>query len=224
MEVPLVEIFSSVQGEGKYVGCRQVFVRFADCNLRCRYCDTDFNGRVRWRLDDVIVEIERLRAEVPTHSISLTGGEPLLHWGVINELARRLSGAKIFLETNGTLVDELERVIDVIDVVSMDVKLPHSIGRDVFEEHRRFMSIARRKDLYVKVVLDGETTVEEFDRAVEVIGSVSRDILLILQPVTPVKDIRAVGSSDVLKFQARALRRLSDVRVIPQTHRLIGVP
>ena len=163
-------------------------------------------------------------AEVPTHSISLTGGEPLLHWGVINELARRLSGTKIFLETNGTLVDELERVIDVIDIVSMDVKLPHSIGRDVFEDHRRFMSTARRKDLYVKVVLDGETTVEEFDRAVEVIGSVSRDILLILQPVTVVEGIRAVPSSDLLKFQARALRHLSDVRVIPQTHRLIDVP
>ena len=224
MEVPLVEIFSSVQGEGKYVGCRQVFVRFADCNLRCRYCDTNFECRERRQLDDMIVEIERLRAEVPTHSISLTGGEPLIHWNVINELARRLSGAKIFLETNGTLVDELERVIDVIDIVSMDVKLTHSIGRDVFDEHRRFMTIARRKDLYVKVVLDGETTVEEFDRAVEVIGSVSKDILLILQPVTVVEGIRAVPSSDVLKFQARALRSLSDVRVIPQTHRLIGVP
>ena len=38
----LIEIFSSVQGEGKYVGCRQIFIRSAECNLNCAYCDTNF--------------------------------------------------------------------------------------------------------------------------------------------------------------------------------------
>ena len=38
----LLEIFSSIQGEGVLVGCRQIFLRFPDCNLNCRYCDTDF--------------------------------------------------------------------------------------------------------------------------------------------------------------------------------------
>ena len=224
MEVPLVEIFSSVQGEGKYVGCRQVFVRFADCNLRCRYCDTNFECRERRQLDDLIDEIDRLMSEVPTHSISLTGGEPLIHWNVINELARRLSGTKMFLETNGTLVRELERVIDVVDIISMDVKLPHSIGRDLFDVHRRFIEIARRKDFYVKIVVDGDTSAEEFQSALEMISSVSTDILLILQPVTVVKKIRAVSPTDILKFQSTALKYLSDVRVIPQTHRRIDVP
>ena len=224
MEVPLIEIFSSVQGEGKYVGCRQIFIRFADCNLRCKYCDTDFERRGQCRIDDVVDEINRLMSEAPIHSISLTGGEPLIHWEAIRALTERLPGVKIFLETNGTLVDELERVIDVIDIISMDVKLPHSIERDLFDVHRRFIEAARRKDFYVKIVVDGETTAEEFTSALEMISLVSTEIMLILQPVTPVKNVRAVEPKDILKFQSTALKYLSDVRVIPQTHRLINVP
>ena len=36
------EIFSSIQGEGEYIGCKQIFIRFCACNLNCAYCDTDF--------------------------------------------------------------------------------------------------------------------------------------------------------------------------------------
>ena len=41
MPAHLVEVFSSFQGEGLYVGQRQLFIRFAGCNLRCRFCDTE---------------------------------------------------------------------------------------------------------------------------------------------------------------------------------------
>ena len=115
-------------------------------------------------------------------------------------------------------------MIDVIDIVSMDIKLPHSIGRDLLREHRRFLEIARRKDVYVKLVADGEMSEEEFMAAVSMVAGVSREILLVLQPVTPMNGVRAISPSELLRYQSMALRELTDVRVIPQTHRLINVP
>lgn len=234
----VIEIFSSVQGEGKYIGCRQVFVRLADCNLHCDYCDTDFRrvdfckvetsaGAMTFRavknpltaaqVSDVI---KNFCAQVATHSISFTGGEPLLHWQFVRDVASLIKsfGVKIFLETNGTLPDELSKALDAVDVISMDIKLGQALSL-----HEKFLQAAEVKDLYVKVVVTGETTLEEFLSAVEMVAGVDENILIIVQPVTPVGNVRAVSAEKILSFQAAALSRLKNVRVIPQTHKLISV-
>ena len=236
----LIEIFSSIQGEGKYVGCRQVFVRLTGCNLRCTYCDTNFRKQEFCNLetsagsmkfykiknpipfDKVIDVLQSMIIEVPTHSISFTGGEPMLNGNFIKAIAERID-KNIFLETNGTLVDELKNIIDYVDIISMDIKLPSVVGTDLFEHHRRFMEIAKLKDLYTKIVISDETTQEEFLMAVQTISSVSNDILLVLQPVTPVNRVGAASADKLLSFQALALEHLNDVRVIPQTHKIINV-
>lgn len=242
MKGEVLEIFSSVQGEGKYLGCRQIFVRSADCNLRCAYCDTNF-ARSRWcrvqraawstefdleenplsarRVTEVV---KKLAEEVPTQAVSFTGGEPLMSWEFVGKVARAVKefGLKIFLETNGTLAAEYERIAAVVDVVSMDIKLP-SAGEDLFAEHEKFLRAARAKDLYVKIVVTGETRAEEFAAAVKLVASVDPNILLIVQPVTPQGKVRAASAEQLLSLQALALRRLKDVRVIPQTHKVMNL-
>ncbi|MBQ6296411.1 MAG: 7-carboxy-7-deazaguanine synthase QueE [Selenomonadaceae bacterium] len=236
----VLEIFSSIQGEGKYVGYRQIFVRLADCNLNCAYCDTDFKraefckvetvaGSMIFReeknpLDAAQVAkiIKNFSGEVPTQAVSFTGGEPLLHWQFVHDVASTVKnfGGKIFLETNGTLPDELEKILDVVDIISMDIKLP-SIARDCSSLHEKFLQTAQAKEVYVKIVLTGETTLEEFLSAVKIIADIDPKILLILQPVTPFKNVRAITAEKILSLQAVALRRLANVRVIPQTHQII---
>lgn len=160
--------------------------------------------------------------EVPTHSISFTGGEPLLHWEFIRDVAAQIP-AKIFLETNGTLVDEFEKISAAIDFVSMDIKLPHVVGKNLFGVHEKFLRAARDKDLCVKIVVTGSTSDTEFISAIDLIAAVNENIFVVLQPVTPVNGVSAVSAGKILSWQAAALRRLKNVRVIPQTHKFINV-
>ena len=237
----VVEIFSSVQGEGKYLGCRQIFVRLADCNLRCAYCDTNFEradfckietaaGSMLFRdeknpLDaaQVVEVIKNFAGAVPTQAVSFTGGEPLLHWQFVDDVAGAVKnfGVKIFLETNGTLPDEFKKISAAVDIVSMDIKL--GVGKNLFALHEKFLRAAHGKDLYVKMVVADATTPEEFFSAVELVAGVDPKILLILQPVTPIKNVSAPSAEKLLNFQSTALKKIHDVRIIPQTHKIISL-
>ena len=241
MEENIIEIFSSVQGEGKYVGYRQVFVRFEGCNLACRYCDTEHRpgehaycmaethagSRQFEQLDNplslksVAKKLQELLGELPHQAVSFTGGEPLLHGEFIQALSQEVS-IPFFLETNGTLPEQLKKVLDCVDIISMDIKLPSAAGQELWEAHQQFLEIAHEKDIYVKLVLSGETTEAEFHQAIALLEECAPEIPLILQPVTPFGGCEAILPERMLKAQSYALHHLKDVRVIPQTHRMMG--
>jgi len=95
----LVEVFESLQGEGRNTGRPCVFVRFAGCNLSCPWCDTDVSRRFSQTLGELVDEIGRYRAK----SVVLTGGEPTLAEGMPELVAAlRERGYWIAVETNGT--------------------------------------------------------------------------------------------------------------------------
>ena len=241
--VNLVEIFSSIQGEGLYVGCRQVFVRLAGCNISCRYCDTresfaiPASARIEteagsrlfqtapnpFSLSALISNVEDLCCS-PHHSISLTGGEPLLQpEAVIALSSAHTNNARIYLETNGTLPDALRAVIGSVDIISMDFKLPSAMaGNNCWQAHETFLQVASQREVFVKIVLSGETTQAELGRAITLIASIDREIPLILQPVTPINGVAPVSANTVLRSQELAMGPLRNVRVIPQTHKIMG--
>ncbi len=99
------EIFYSLQGEGRNTGRAAVFVRFSGCNLRCKFCDTDFTACELLSADDIV---RRARSLVPEGTqacpiIVLTGGEPALQ--VDEALVDALHAAGfpfVAMESNGT--------------------------------------------------------------------------------------------------------------------------
>ena len=102
------DIFYTLQGEGFYTGVPAIFIRFAECNLRCDFCDTDFKESLEMTLGD----LEMTLAQYPAKHVVLTGGEPSLQTD--EELLQMLhaEGYYVQIETNGT--NELPENIDWI--------------------------------------------------------------------------------------------------------------
>lgn len=242
----VVEVFSGIQGEGLYVGCRQIFVRLCGCNLDCAFCDTpDARSAVsvcRFErvpgardfvslpnpvgLDRVISLVKSL--DTPRglhHSVVLTGGEPLLdiEWAASLVRAVRESGIRVMIETNGTLAANLERVLPWLDMISMDIKLPSTSGCvDLLAEHRDFIVAATNTELYVKIVVSSSTLAEEVVAAVRTVGEADRRIPVVLQPVTEHGGVRPPAPDQVLAWQSLCAEHVDDVRVIPQCHKILG--
>jgi len=242
----IVELFSSIQGEGPLVGLRQVFIRFHGCNLKCDYCDTELTpapaacrmegtpGRRDFFAVANPICLERVMALLDGwvkgwpgihHSISITGGEPLLSHEILLEWLPQLRKyLPIYLETNGVLSDALSPLVPYIDHVSMDIKIPSTSGcTDLWEHHRAFLQNASGKNVFVKIVISDTTEEWEIERACKTVAAVGRAIPVILQPVTLRNGKVGISPLRVLELQEIAGNLLKEVRIIPQTHKFIDL-
>jgi len=244
------EIFSSIQGEGPWIGQRHIFVRFAGCDIRCRYCDTPAAVQMEQEgADPLVCSVQiasgsnkreqapnpvsppaltafcsRLIIPGPSRQvISLTGGEPLLHASFLAEWLPKVRGAFIlYLETSGIHHDAMKSIGELVDVVSIDFKLPSATGlRPFWDEHRRFLEAARGKTLFVKVVVTRDTSEADILTSAGIIADFDRSIVLVIQPAG---GLLAPESTMLMHFQDLALGTIEDVRVIPQAHTMLNVP
>jgi organic radical activating enzyme len=230
IEAEIADIFSSFQGEGIFVGAKQIFVRFKSCNLDCVYCDEDKGAEPSIYTSASLMEaIEEIEEERGTHhSVSLTGGEPLVYSNFLKVFLPllRKSRRRSYLETNGTLPDEFATVIDWIDIVAMDIKLPSSTGCGQFwKEHETFLKTALKKNVIVKVVVTPRTTVEDFRKAAKLMAAIAKDKPFIIQPATPVRGSDGEVPREAL-FELLEIgldEGLDHIRVIPQVHKALGL-
>jgi len=262
--VPVMEVFASIQGEGAYVGEPQVFVRLRGCPMRCEWCDTpgswDFDGESA-RIAEVqgnaredawatpfqvatwIARVEPREAR----TVSVTGGEPLVWPEFLVALRGMIGERRMHLETAGGHPRSLEAVIDVVDHVSLDLKLPQDLapplepvpladraaptreeaprGADEWRAaRRRCLELVAERDACAKLIVAGNRTLVDFEPLLEDLANLAPDVPLVLQPVTPANGVTAPGADFMTDLVEEARDLGLNVRVVPQVHRALGLP
>lgn len=235
------EIFNSIQGEGPYAGMRQVFVRFEKCQLHCSYCDTvqtrEISGSCRVELrpgsrefsivktplhEKDVADMIRKSWTPSTKHVSLTGGEPLLHADFIKALDIEYP---LYLETNSGFPEKAKQIRDIIEIASCDIKLPEHECTDHYSEllknELETISILNETSkTFVKVIILPVTTTESLSLAIEGVRSIDDNIPFILQPVTSKNKVPSLLLFELMDFAGEELK---DVRVIPQTHKMLDL-
>ena len=238
MNARIIELFSSIQGEGLWVGRPQVFVRFHGCKLKCKFCDTPLThahikkSRVEYppyskqfedyplefSIKDLNQQIERFK--IP--SLALTGGEPLEQVEFLKVWLPTLEGRfDILLETSGVETEALKQVLPFIHMISLDLKIPSATGESAYwKEHETFLSVAIAQSCYAKIVFD-EGMLEEEMEQVERLLQKFQTLLLIFQPVSPIqkRDLKKCFKI----FERFSVKYPKRVRLIPQMHKFLSV-
>ncbi len=255
-----IEVFSGIQGEGLNVGTRQIFIRFAGCDLRCDYCDSAHTWtapdtcRIEKTPGDRDFEVHPNPVPLPLFldwidrqnqpglhdSISLTGGEPLLHAAFLAEFLPQLkqrTGLPLYLESGGHRPQQLQRILPYLDLVGMDIKLPSVSGETHWQAHQEFLSLccAAGVDVFVKIIVSDDTLETDLEQAAQLVAQVNPQVTVFLQPVTPLNAgetanfgdrpphaIKSPAPTKVLAWQGVMKRWLKPVRVVPQTHKMLG--
>ncbi len=240
----ITEIFSSLQGEGPHTGEATTFVRFAGCSLGCRWCDTEtklgtgshFRVETPPRSREFVNytnqisadELNKQLAFFTDPTISVTGGEPLEQAPFLKEWLPTIYGKqKILLETSGVLAGELESISRHIDIISMDIKLPSSTGREpCWQKHSAFIANALKsgKEFYIKIVVTEDTSNKDIQEAIKLISSANKFIPVVLQPVSETKTFcHGISKSQVESFARLCNSWLPNVSVMPQAHKEAGL-
>jgi 7-carboxy-7-deazaguanine synthase len=168
------EIFYSLQGEGKWTGLPNIFIRTTGCNLRCAFCDTKYaydNGK-EMTLDEILKQISKF----PCKYICLTGGEPLLQ----NEIFRLIellleSKYKLCIETNGSI--NIKDLSNKSIMISLDIKCPSSNMHDKNDFPN--INLLRNNDQLKFIIKDKK----DYNYAKEIIKKYKPKCLVFFQPV-----------------------------------------
>ena len=196
-------IFYSLQGEGRNTGRAAVFVRFAGCNLRCPFCDTEFDTYTEMTAEGIIAKAASLHPSSSTlpSFIVLTGGEPTLQVDEAFVDLLHNAGYEVAMESNGTRPAPLN-----LDWLTVSPK----------ERGERQEVRGERMPDELKIVFDEHTAPDEFLPSL----SSSHSPLLYLQPC----DTGDAQRNEVItQACVDYIKQHPQWRLSLQTHKLIGI-
>jgi len=168
------EIFYSLQGEGKWTGLPNIFIRTAGCNLRCAFCDTKYaydNGK-EMGLDEILNQISKY----PCKYICLTGGEPLLQEEIFRLIELLLkNNSQLCIETNGSI--NIKGLSKRLIMISLDIKCPSS---NMYKRNNFTNITLLRKDDQLKFVIKDK---KDYNYAKGIVKKYKPKCMVFFQPV-----------------------------------------
>jgi 7-carboxy-7-deazaguanine synthase len=190
------EMFATVQGEGISCGVPSVFIRLAECNLKCDYCDTKYTWdwqnydrkveTLELTTDDIVQRATALAGE-RVRNVVMTGGEPLLQQEELAVVAARLreQGFRIEIETNGTIVPGAA-LAGAIDQWNVSPKLEGS--KNLLRSRRRPEALtwfAKHPEAHFKFVVTSLDDLAEIDQLVTEYEIASQRVILMPEGTEP---------------------------------------
>lgn len=242
----IYDVGTSIVTAGVDVGQIQIMVKFPKCNLACRNCpglpegpidSCRYEGTPGVR-DYYYVSTPIFHVDLANvirnyrdfkrihHSVRLCGGEPLLYSDFIGFLCEDLRNRPfpIRLQTNGTLPEELARVIEGLDIVTIDYKLKVVEGNDSYlEALKECVRIGRAagKVVEVNVGVTQEVLESEVREVAVTIAEIDSEVPFALQPMCSPKDGASISHLRLMRLLDAASYKLDDVHVIPSIQGLL---
>ena len=153
-------------GQGSWAN----FIRFAGCNLRCKWCDTKYaqesSPMYEWDLDTIIALLKGNSKWSKCKNVTITGGEPLMQRDGLNELLQALlvNNYRVSVETNGSY-PIIDNYIDVPLSWVVDYKLPSSGENQQMAVVKPWSQLTA--DDYIKFVIADR---KDYDGALATVG------------------------------------------------------
>lgn len=197
-ELPVMEHFYTIQGEGYFAGKSAYFIRLAGCDVGCVWCDVkdswDVEAHPILKIDSLLREINLVNANF----VVITGGEPALYnlSTLINKLKK--SGIRTAIETSGCY-----KLLGDIDWYCFSPKKFKSPCEDAYKRVNE-----------LKVIIYNES---DFKWAEEHAHQVNEDCILFLQPEWGRQDRMLPAIIEYVKSNPKW-------RISLQTHKFMNIP
>ena len=228
-KIQLSEIFTSIEGEGILFGTKTMFVRMAGCHLKCYWCDTGYALAMNSGNTYSIAEVKKIIKEQlqnNTYKINFTGGEPLIQYEAVKDLAKFIKeelGLRTYIESSCYDIDRFNKIIPYIDICKIEFKTKDSQAVDI--KHYRYLlktAIQNKKITFIKIVVSNSTSIEELNELIEIIFNTIKPEELAGFIIQPTTNINEPTVDRLLQFYDLIYPRYNEVRIIPQLHKIIG--
>jgi len=230
------EIFTSIEGEGIFVGKKTLFIRFSGCHLKCRWCDTKYALPLDSGTEYQIDEIEDLiiRELQPfTYKVNFTGGEPLLQTDAVIKLAdfiKKQTNLKTYIESSCFDSELFSKVLPYIDICKIEFKTDDSkvVENEVYDSlllneiKCLELAVESNKTTYIKIVVTNSTNLESFKNLVYNISKKIRPSDIVGFIIQPSHGVDQPTVNKLLDTYDIVQPMFPEVRIIPQLHKEIG--